>query len=107
MIELTEVTKRYGRKGAGPAALRDVSLTFSRGTVSAVVGPNGAGKSTLLSLLLGFIRPSAGSIAIDGEPPREYLREHGAGYLPERFSVPGSWSTGAAIRMLARLDGVG
>src|SRR5690606_20555967 len=39
--------------------------------------------------------------------PREYLREHGAGYLPERFSVPGSWSTGAAIRMLARLDGVG
>ena len=105
MIELKEVTKRYGRKGAGAEALRDVSLTFTRGTVSAVVGPNGAGKSTLLSLLLGFIRPSGGSIEIDGELPRDYLREHGAGYLPERFSLPGEWRARDAIRMFARLDG--
>ena len=50
MIELSEVTKRYGRKGAAPEALRELSLTLSPGTVWAVVGPNGAGKSTLLSV---------------------------------------------------------
>lgn len=105
MIELTEVSRWYGRKGAGTPALADVSLSLQRGTVTAVVGPNGAGKSTLLSLLLGFIRPSAGTIEIAGEPPRDYLREHGAGYLPERFSLPGAWRTGDALRMLARLDG--
>jgi ABC-2 type transport system ATP-binding protein len=104
MIELIDVTRRYGRKGAGVEALSDVSLTLSAGAVWAVVGPNGAGKSTLLSLLLGFIRPSEGTVSIDGEPPRDYLREHGAGYLPERFTLPRQWRAGEALRMLARLE---
>jgi ABC-type multidrug transport system ATPase subunit len=105
MIELTDVTKRYGRRGAGTEALRGVSLTLSPGTVWAVVGPNGAGKSTLLSLLLGFIRPSTGAVTIAGETPRDYLREHGAGYLPERFGLPAGWRAGEALRMFARMEG--
>jgi ABC-type multidrug transport system ATPase subunit len=104
MIELTDVTKRYGRKGAGTEALRGVSLTLSPGAIWAVVGPNGAGKSTLLSLLLGFIRPSDGVVTVAGEAPRDYLREYGAGYLPERFSLPARWRAGEALRMLARLE---
>lgn len=104
MIELTEVTKRYGRRGSATQALRDVSLTLSRGAVWAVVGPNGAGKSTLLSLLLGFIRPSSGDVAIDDDTPRDYLREHGVGYLPERFSLPAEWKAGDALRLFARLE---
>lgn len=104
MIELISVTRRYGRKGAGVEALRDVSLTLSAGAVWAVVGPNGAGKSTLLSVLLGFIRPSEGTVAIAGEAPRDYLRENGAGYLPERFTLPAQWGAGDALRMLARLE---
>ena len=106
MIELSEVTKRYGRRGAAPAALSALSLTLSPGTVWAVVGPNGAGKSTLLSLLLGFIRPTDGVVTIAGETPRDYLREHGAGYLPERFAIPGRWRTGEALRMFSRLERV-
>ncbi|HSK18650.1 MAG TPA: ABC transporter ATP-binding protein [Longimicrobiales bacterium] len=106
MIELREVTKRYGRRGAAPEAVRALSLTFSPGTVWAVVGPNGAGKSTLLSLLLGFIRPTEGAITIAGETPRDYLREHGAGYLPERFSLPARWRAGEALRMFSRLERV-
>lgn len=104
MIELVNVGRRYGRKGAGIEALRDVSLTLSPGAVWAVVGPNGAGKSTLLSVLLGFIRPSEGTVRIAGEAPRDYLREHGAGYLPERFNLPGRWRAGEALRMMARLE---
>lgn len=104
MIELREVRKRYGRRGGGTEAVRDVTLTVPSGAVWAVVGPNGAGKSTLLSLLLGFIRPSHGTITIAGELPRDYLRERGAGYLPERFSLPARWRTVDVIRLFARLE---
>src|SRR5690606_33450506 len=106
MIELKNVTKRYGRKGAGTDALSGLSIDLAPGTVWAVVGPNGAGKSTLLSLLLGFIRPTTGTVTLAGDAPRDYLREHGAGYLPERFSVPAGWRTGETLRMFARVEGV-
>lgn len=46
--------------------LRDVSFTLEPGTVTALVGPSGAGKSTVLQLLLGFARPDAGQITVDG-----------------------------------------
>ncbi|HUF50256.1 MAG TPA: ABC transporter ATP-binding protein [Longimicrobiales bacterium] len=104
MIELTDVTRRYGRKGAAPDALRAVSLLVPAASVWAVIGPNGAGKSTLLSLLLGFIRPTSGTVTLDGNAPRDYLRDHGAGYLPERFSLPARWTVHDALRVLARLD---
>ncbi|HEX2166081.1 MAG TPA: ABC transporter ATP-binding protein [Longimicrobiales bacterium] len=104
MIEFRDATKRYGRKAGGTEAVAAVSLTLSPGAVWAVVGPNGAGKSTLLSLLLGFIRPTEGDVLVYGEAPRDYLRDHGAGYLPERFSMPLGWRTGEALRMFGRMD---
>jgi ABC-2 type transport system ATP-binding protein len=104
MIELEQLTKRYGRRGSGPDALSDLTLSVPRGAVWAVVGPNGAGKSTLLALLLGFIRPTSGSVELDGMPPREFLRSRGAAYLPERFSVPFEWRVRDALRLFARLD---
>ena len=107
MIELQAVSKRYGRKGANPDALRAVTATVPAGAVWAIVGPNGAGKSTLLSLVLGFIRPTSGEVRIQGEAPRDYLRARGAAYLPERFRVPDVWTVGAALRLFGRLDGDG
>ncbi|MGH8127771.1 MAG: thiol reductant ABC exporter subunit CydD [Gammaproteobacteria bacterium] len=50
----------------GTPALRDVSFEIPADKHIAIVGPSGAGKSTLLYLLLGFARPSSGSISIDG-----------------------------------------
>lgn len=107
MIELEHVTKHYGRGRARTVALRDVSLQVPAGTVWAVVGPNGAGKSTLLAVTLGFIRPSRGDVLVGGLPPREYLRDHGAGYLAERFRLPSEWRTRDTLRMLSRLGGGG
>jgi ABC-2 type transport system ATP-binding protein len=104
MIQLAGVTKRYGRRGTRPA-LADVSLQVPQGSVWAVVGPNGAGKSTLLGLVLGFLRPTRGVVRLDGAAPRDYLRDVGAGYLPEQFSMPGTWRVGPALRMFARLGG--
>jgi len=50
----------------GRAALSDICLRALPGQVVALVGPTGCGKSTLINLLLGFYRPSAGKISIDG-----------------------------------------
>jgi len=51
---------------AGVPVLREVSFCAPAGTTTAIVGVSGAGKSTLLSLLMGFYRPTAGRIVVDG-----------------------------------------
>jgi ABC-2 type transport system ATP-binding protein len=105
MIEIESLGKRYGTHRHPTHGLRDASLSMGPG-VWAVVGPNGAGKSTLLGLVLGFLRPSSGSVTIDGTTPRRYLRRRGASYLPERFRLPPEWPVRAALQTLARLDGM-
>ena len=60
-VETHSLTKRYGQT----TALDDCSLGAERGEVFGLLGPNGAGKTTLLRILLGFLRPTAGSAEID------------------------------------------
>jgi ATP-binding cassette subfamily B protein len=64
-IQLQDVSVRAG----GHTLLDDVSLTIAAGSHVAIVGPSGAGKSTLVGLLLGWHRPSAGTLQIDGNAP--------------------------------------
>ncbi len=112
MINIDKVSKRFrvapgpGRKAGVVDALAAISAEVVSGEVVAVVGPNGAGKSTLFSLLLGFLEPTGGEIAISGEDPRRYMRRNGAGYLPERFRLPAEWSVREALRGFARLERV-
>ena len=58
--------KHYG----GVAAVRDVSIEFPGGTVTAIVGDNGAGKSTLVKMLCGAVQPDRGHLALRGEEVR-------------------------------------
>src|SRR5262245_40052046 len=108
MIQFDRVEKRFGgrHRTAPTIALRDVTLSIAAGTSWGVVGPNGAGKSTLLALLLGFLKPSNGTIHISGLEPRDYARKHGAAYLPERFRLPPDWTVLNALQALAALDRV-
>jgi iron complex transport system ATP-binding protein len=64
MLEARRVTVSYEHR----VAVADVSLTLNTGEITAIIGPNGAGKSTLLRALNGQIRPSSGTIVLEGKP---------------------------------------
>jgi ABC-type uncharacterized transport system ATPase subunit len=61
-LELRGISKRFG----AVAALSDVSLSVSRGSVHALLGENGAGKSTLMRVAMGLVRPDAGVVSVFG-----------------------------------------
>ena len=87
LLELREVAYSY-RKDA--PVLEDVSLTLPSQGLVVVSGPSGSGKTTLLRLLLGFDRPTAGRVLLNGEPlaqvPEEDLRARLA-YVPQDHGV--------------------
>jgi BCD family chlorophyll transporter-like MFS transporter len=96
----------------GSAQLLDgISLDVPAGRIVAVVGPNGAGKTTLLDAISGVIRPTAGSVAIDGSSNGERLSNIGRVFqgspLPETLTVAEvaalvTKSRGEASRLLSR-----
>ncbi|MBI1798034.1 MAG: ABC transporter ATP-binding protein [Candidatus Eisenbacteria bacterium] len=107
-IEVIGLTKTYRRGLGGETvrALTDVSLAIPAGEAFGIIGPNGAGKTTFLGCLLGFLRPDAGRITIDGHAPDDLAVRAATGYLPERLILD-RWMTGGAFlayhHALARL----
>lgn len=90
----------------GELALAGLSLEVPAGSALGVVGPNGAGKSTLIRLLLGYLRPTRGTVEIGGLPPRGYVERRGVGYVPERVLIPPRWTVFGALRYYAALGRV-
>ncbi len=64
-LELSRAGKRYGARDA----LGGVSIRLEEGETLGLLGPNGAGKTTALRLLLGFCRPTSGSVQLRGLSP--------------------------------------
>ena len=62
MIEVTNLTKRYGHT----TAVDDLSFTVQPGIVTGFLGPNGAGKSTTMRMILGHDRPTSGTATLNG-----------------------------------------
>ena len=71
----------------GNFALSDASFRLAPGTICALVGVNGSGKSTLFKSIMGFVRPAAGFVRINGAPVRESLRKHLVAYVPQAEEV--------------------
>jgi ABC-2 type transport system ATP-binding protein len=86
MVSFTSVTKNYSQSAA--PAVSDATLSVDKGAFFALLGPNGAGKTTLVKMLLDFIRPTHGAIAIDGVISRDARSRSGVGYLPENIRIP-------------------
>ncbi len=66
MIEINKVAKSFASKKGTIEAVKSVSLTARDGQITGLLGPNGAGKTTTMRLLYGLLKPSRGSVAIDG-----------------------------------------
>jgi ABC-2 type transport system ATP-binding protein len=62
-ISISHLSKTYA---SGFQALKDVSLDIQSGEIFALLGPNGAGKTTLINIVCGIVKPSAGSVKVDG-----------------------------------------
>ena len=100
-IDAVGLTKRYGQT----AALSDVSLQASAGTVTALLGPNGAGKTTMVRILSTLLRPDAGTARVGGydvrsEPERVQAR---IGLTGQSLSVDGKLSGPENLAMFGRL----
>ena len=81
MIEVTGLTKRYGKK----TVVNNLTFTVRRGEIIGFLGPNGAGKSTTMNMLTGYVAPTVGTIRINGynllDAPEK--AKAAIGYLPE------------------------
>ncbi len=63
IISIRQLTKIYA---SGFQALKPIDLTIERGEIFALLGPNGAGKTTLIGIICGLVRPTSGTVTVDG-----------------------------------------
>jgi ABC-2 type transport system ATP-binding protein len=104
VIELENVTKRYGDK----VAVNDLSFTVQSGTVTGFLGPNGSGKSTTMRLILGLDTPNSGRIIVNGKRYRDHSAPlHQVGALLEAGSIHGGRSAHNHLLALAQTHGLG
>ncbi|MFD7904797.1 ATP-binding cassette domain-containing protein [Kitasatospora sp. NPDC057904] len=103
MIEVTELTKRYGRR----TAVDGLTFTVRPGHVTGFLGPNGAGKSTTLRMVLGLNEPTSGTATVDGRSFRDLKRglRH-VGALLDAADVHGGRTGRAHLRALARSNAI-
>lgn len=103
LIQLDRIAKRFGTF----QALQEISLSVQSG-ITGLLGPNGAGKSTLIKILLGLLRPSAGSGTVLGHPigsdPRNIRAK--IGYMPEDDCFIYGLSGVEAVQFSAQLSGM-
>lgn len=102
MVRASGLRKRYGRL----TVLDGLDLDVARGQVTALVGPNASGKTTFNKILLGLVRPDAGTIEFDGEAIGDdpaYRRR--IGYMPQSATFPGNLCAADVFGMLSDLRG--
>ena len=64
IISIANLSKTYA---TGFQALKNINLDIRRGEIFALLGPNGAGKTTLIGVVCGIVKPTAGSVTVDGQ----------------------------------------
>jgi len=84
VIAFDNLTKRYRNF----EAVHDLTLHIEAGSICGLLGPNGAGKTTAMKTLLGFLRPTSGSVTINGAPVTPQTFEY-LSYVPETDALFG------------------
>ncbi len=88
------------RREEAISALEDISFTVAKGEAVGLIGANGSGKSTLLKMVAGILKPTRGSIRIDGKVAA--LIELGAGFHPEISGRENVYINGAVLGLSRR-----
>jgi ABC-2 type transport system ATP-binding protein len=104
MIDVRALTRHYGRT----AAVEDVSFQIGSNEIVGLLGHNGAGKTTIMRMLSGYLEPSAGSIAIDGQAfgANTHSIQRELGYLPENLPVYPDMMVADYLHYAATLKGI-
>jgi putative ABC transport system ATP-binding protein len=111
-VRLESVRKVYGGASNGVVALAGVTIGFQRGSFTAVMGPSGSGKSTLLQTAAGLVRPTSGSVVVDGreltglgETALAKLRRERIGFVFQSFNLLPALSVEQNVTLPLRLAG--
>ena len=102
MLELADVSKRYGEV----AALADCSFRVRPGRLTGFVGPNGAGKTTAMRTVFGLVTPDVGTVRWQGSPVTDQARRR-FGYMPEERGLYPRMRVVDQLVHLGRLSGLG
>ena len=96
--------KRYGRR----QAVNGVSFEVNEREVVGLLGPNGSGKTTILRVLTGYLRPSEGTVRIDGfDVVRDgHQARARVGYVPENAPLYGHMRVDEFLQFMGRLRGL-
>lgn len=103
MIALNALTKSYAKK----TVVEPLTLHIGRGDLVGVVGPNGAGKSTLMQMIATVLKPSAGTIAIDGKDSVKQVKavRRRIGYVPQDLALYTDLSVRDNLSFWAKMAG--
>lgn len=101
-VVCTGLKKRFGKVGA----VDGIDLLVPRGARFGLIGQNGAGKTTFIKMMLAICHPDAGNVKVlDGDPDDVAVRQR-IGYLPERLSIPPSFSALSFVESVSRIKGI-
>jgi len=86
-LSVSNLHKRFGLK----EVVKGVNFSMQNGEVAGLLGPNGAGKTTIFYMIVGFYRPTQGTVTLDGlditSMPMYRRARHGIAYLPQEASI--------------------
>src|SRR3954468_7028364 len=104
VISIAQLTKTYD---SGLEALKQIDLEIKQGEILALLGPNGAGKTTLINIICGIVRPTSGTVTVDGHDiVRAYRRARAAvGLVPQELSTDAFETVAATVRFSRGLFG--
>jgi putative ABC transport system ATP-binding protein len=111
-LQVTEVTKRYGAGATEVVAVRNVSLAVAPGEIVLIMGPSGSGKTTLLLMLGALLKPTEGTIQLNGEVLSSLaenrlpdIRLHQFGFVFQDFNLLSALTALENVALVAELAG--
>ena len=111
-LQVTHISKRYGSGTTAVTAVHDVSLSVSPGEIVLIMGPSGSGKTTLLSMLGALLKPTEGTIQLNGivisalaESRLPEIRLKQFGFIFQDFNLLSALTTLENVAIVAELAG--